>query len=88
MSPTQQLLLNRQADNRYEFLKESQGSRTENSIENGQFLGLFGGNAILQLANGDTITAKLNTNSYVKPGQDMQIKYSGGRAWVNGMPQG
>ena len=85
MSLTRQLLLNRQAENRHAFTFD-QPDRSQD--ESGKFIGLSGNNATIELTNGATIVAKLYSNSYLKPGQSLPIKYSGGQAWVSGMPQG
>ena len=84
-SLTRQLLLNRQAENRHAFAFDTQVQKTDDS---GKFLGLSGNNATLELINGETVSAKVYSNSYLKPGQSLPIKYSGGQAWVSGMPQG
>jgi hypothetical protein len=84
-SLTRQLLLNRQAENRHAFTFDNKAPSQDQS---GKFLGLSGNNATLELANGETILARLTSNGYLKAGQSLPIKYSGGQAWVSGMSQG
>jgi hypothetical protein len=87
MSVAKRLLSNRQAQNRYDFTFPIEQTQPPVS-EVGEFQGFSGNNAVMKLENGETIEAKLYSNSYLKPGQRMAIKISGGQAWVSGMPQG
>lgn len=87
MSVAKRLLSNRQAQNRHDFtfpINETQSKVNEI----GEFQGFNGNKAVMKLSNGETIEAKIYSNSYLKPGQRMPIKLSGEGAWVSGTPQG
>jgi hypothetical protein len=86
MSLAKLLLSDRQAQNRHEFTFPIEQPK-QATHETGKFLGFSGQNAVMQLTNGETIEAKLYSNSYLKPGQQLPIKLSGNQAWVSGMPR-